>query len=153
MTTIAFKDDIIAYDGMLVDGCGTIQSLTHFKNQEYSGYLIFMSGDVLPASVIVRMLSQKSNDTPSVAEGQAFVITKNTGKMVLISYQDGVINSSLECDTTLSYSIGSGSDHALTAMDMGGSATKAVEMAKLRDVNTGGHVRTYYLKEYLDKDR
>jgi len=41
------------------------------------------------------------------------------------------------------YSIGSGSDHALTAMDMGATAEKAVEMAMQRDICTGGRIRLY----------
>ena len=41
-----------------------------------------------------------------------------------------------------SYAIGSGSDHAWTAVDMGCSAIEAVKMAMKRDVSTGGKVKT-----------
>ena len=48
-----------------------------------------------------------------------------------------------EMDKNKIYSIGSGSDHALTAMDMGATAEKAVEMAAQRDICTGGRIRVY----------
>ena len=40
------------------------------------------------------------------------------------------------------YAIGSGQDHAWTAMDMGASAKEAVRIAAKRDAATGGKVRT-----------
>jgi len=44
------------------------------------------------------------------------------------------------------FAIGSGQDHALTAMDCGLSAKEAIKMAAKRDVNTGGRVRTFKIK-------
>jgi hypothetical protein len=39
------------------------------------------------------------------------------------------------------YAIGCGSDHAITAMDMGATAYQAVQMAAKRDTGTGGTIR------------
>ena len=45
------------------------------------------------------------------------------------------------------YAIGSGSNNAITAMDMGATAAEAVEMAKKRDTGTGGLVRTLVIRD------
>jgi hypothetical protein len=42
--------------------------------------------------------------------------------------------------------IGTGTDHAITAMDCGLSAREAVKMAMKRDTGTGGRIRTYKVK-------
>ena len=44
------------------------------------------------------------------------------------------------------YAIGSGADHAFTAMDCGCSAKEAVQMAVKRDTCTGGRIRSFKLK-------
>jgi hypothetical protein len=41
--------------------------------------------------------------------------------------------------------IGSGTDHALTAMDMGATAEEAIGWAAKRDAGTGGTIRTFRL--------
>lgn len=46
-------------------------------------------------------------------------------------------------DKSKAHTIGCGEQHAWTAMDMGVSAKKAVEMAALRDIYTGGAIKEY----------
>jgi len=47
------------------------------------------------------------------------------------------------------YVIDSGSDHAMTAMDMGATAAESVEMAKKRgDTSTGGVVRKLFVADH-----
>lgn len=45
--------------------------------------------------------------------------------------------------------IGSGMDHALSAMDAGCSPHRAVELAALRDPNTGGQITVLHLETAL----
>lgn len=47
------------------------------------------------------------------------------------------------CRDGLSFAIGSGAKHALTAMDLGLDAKEAVKMAMKRDIYTGGRIRTF----------
>tara|TARA_R110000796_G_scaffold143647_3_gene260326 strand:- start:411 stop:617 length:207 start_codon:yes stop_codon:yes gene_type:complete len=42
--------------------------------------------------------------------------------------------------------LGSGADHAYTAMDCGLSAKEAVKKAAYRDCGTGGRIRSYTIK-------
>ena len=55
------------------------------------------------------------------------------------SIEDGFWKSPIPAGAI--YAIGSGADHAITAMDMGASAIGAVEMAAKRDTGTGGIIR------------
>jgi hypothetical protein len=43
--------------------------------------------------------------------------------------------------------MGRGSDHAMTAMDMGATAAESGEMAQKRDTSTGGVVRTLFVAD------
>ena len=45
------------------------------------------------------------------------------------------------------YVIGSGQDHAMTAMEMGATAAESGEMAQKRDISTGGVVRTLFVAD------
>lgn len=49
-------------------------------------------------------------------------------------------------DMTIPNAIGSGADHALTAMDLGCTAREAVEAAIKRDSGSGGTIRVYDIK-------
>jgi len=60
-----------------------------------------------------------------------------------LSLEDGFWRIKLEFNKTRA--IGSGRDHALTAMDMGATAKEAVKWAMKRDTGTGGRIRTYKL--------
>lgn len=55
------------------------------------------------------------------------------------SVEDGFWKSPIPPSAT--YAIGSGADHAITAMDMGANAFLAVQMAAKRDTGTGGTIR------------
>ncbi|MNC73653.1 hypothetical protein D3C75_1248910 [compost metagenome] len=67
------------------------------------------------------------------------------GNLTLIGYTEGKLwKSPLLLDRP--YAIGSGTDHAYTAFDMGATAYQAVEMAAKRDTGTGGNIRTLTVK-------
>jgi ATP-dependent protease HslVU (ClpYQ) peptidase subunit len=64
----------------------------------------------------------------------------NTGKVFIVTAEDGrIMNSTLDYD----YSIGSGSDYAMTALDLKCSAADAMKLAIKRDCRTGGKIRVY----------
>lgn len=62
------------------------------------------------------------------------------------SFEDGKEFWKVKLDTKKTYAIGSGSPHAITAMDCGLSAKDAVKMAMKRDSRTGGRIKVYKIK-------
>ena len=73
----------------------------------------------------------------------AFVHDRKTGKLYLVGVGPNDHFWKFEMSKERHAAVGSGSDHALTAMDMGATAEEAVKMAMKRDVMTGGRIRLY----------
>lgn len=145
MTTIAWKDGVVAYDSRVAAG-GTIQTDDFDKAYRDSKTgLIFVACGT--SSGIVPMVEdymagrrEPSTDYPC----SALIIHPDGHISTFCRYKDedywtrAVLVGPLErCGA-----MGSGTDHALTAMDMGASAKEAVKMAVKRDTNTGGKIRT-----------
>jgi hypothetical protein len=65
---------------------------------------------------------------------------------VAYSEKDGLCKAPIWLERP--YVIGNGSDHAMTAMDMGATAVESVEMASMRDTSTGGVIRTLFVADY-----
>ena len=143
MTTIAYKDGVIAYDSRITVG-NTIVDDQANKMVERDGHVLFCTGSTPDCEALIevycgRKLSLTSNDASgfAVTDGVIYYIGWNKA--------DGPWKSAVRPENV--FSIGSGADHALTAMDCGKSAKKAVEMAKKRDTYTGGLVHTYQVKK------
>lgn len=140
MTTIAYKDGIIAVDSRVCSGC-TIVSDDADKIRHLDGKVFILGGDH-------HLQEELIADYPNgrVTGGNA------TGGFVFdggILYTVGVLESGKIFrelhDLDAPWASGSGGDHALTAMDMGASAEEAVAMAAKRDIHTGGKVKTFEL--------
>lgn len=67
------------------------------------------------------------------------------GKVYQVAIDDNKMHK-FEIDMSKCFAIGSGRDHAYTAMDLGCSAVDAVKMAIKRDMCTGGKVRSFKVK-------
>lgn len=140
MTTIAYKDGIIAYDGRVTRG-NQITYDDFDKCLERDGVKFICSG--------------ANADFESLMDAYFGLETTNIDASALI-VADGIVWCGARDDTSgfwkfevqpdRPYAIGSGSGHALTAMDMGASAYQAVEMAMKRDSCTGGKIRTLTVK-------
>lgn len=140
MTTIACKDGIIAYDGRVTAG-GTIVYDDFDKMRESNGVLFVGAG----SSACIADLVRAYNGEDITGDCDASIIVVKDGLLSLITYQDGKVwESAVHPDRP--YAIGSGRDHAYTALDMGASAYQAVEMAAKRDTSTGGKIRTLNVK-------
>ncbi|WP_248769075.1 proteasome subunit beta [Pseudomonas sp. MWU12-2345] len=137
MTTIAYKDGVIAYDSRVTRGT-TITDDDAEKCQELKGVRFICTGAACDFQAL--MGAYFGSPSPSKVEASGLVIDGDA--LWLIGHDDdtGLWKDRLELDRP--YAIGSGSSHAFTAMDMGANAYKAVEMAKKRDSCTGGLVRT-----------
>jgi ATP-dependent protease HslVU (ClpYQ) peptidase subunit len=138
MTTIAYKDGVIAYDSRVC--CDrTILDDDYDKRAERDGVHYFFCGAMADREFLIahdrgeRRLRQKCDSHALIWDG------KNLWEAGFD--QNGIFwKSPKRLDNPCA--IGSGTDHALTAMDMGADAAGAVEMAAKRDVCTGGTVRT-----------
>ncbi|MGY1448710.1 proteasome subunit beta [Pseudomonas chlororaphis] len=136
MTTIAYKDGVIAYDGRVTRG-GTIVYDDFDKMRERDGAAFFGAG----ATGEINELIGAYFGEEIVGECEASVLVLHSGSLTLIGYTDGKLwKAPVLLDRP--YAIGSGTDHAYTAFDMGATAYQAIEMAAKRDTGTGGKIRT-----------
>ena len=141
MTTIAYKDGVIAYDGRATTSTGTIVYDDFEKCVERDGVRFVICGSTACMS---KLIDAYFGEPQTCVSADALVVVD--GEVWYISHgdDDGIEKSQVLPDRP--YSIGSGSDHAYTAMDMGASAYQAVEMAMKRDSCTGGLIRTLTIK-------
>ncbi|WEX18958.1 proteasome subunit beta [Pseudomonas sp. G11] len=136
MTTIAYKDGIIAYDGRVTAG-RTIVYDDFDKLRERDGAFFLGTGATSEINKLIGLFFGEE----IIGECGAEAIVAQDGVLTLIGYYEGKLSKTpMLLDRP--YAIGSGMDHALTAFDMGASAYQAVEMAMKRDSCTGGKIRT-----------
>ena len=141
MTTIAYKDRVIAYDSLITQG-DTIVDNDYCKSSIKDGVSFFLAGQSHLMDDIINMYfdNEFKEMTSNV---NAFAHDRKTGNLYLIGAGPNDHFWKFKMNKERHTAIGSGSDHALTAMDMGATAEKAVEMAMKRDVMTGGRIRLY----------
>ena len=137
MTTIAYKDQIIAYDSRSVSG-DVIVDDCFIKKTKVKGVVFFVVGNPSDLEEFQEMYfgetgSEKLGcDALVVDEGIVYVCGVEKGKI----WKDKV-----DKPTTL----GSGAQFALAAMDCGCTAVEAVKVAAKRDIYTGGRIRKYII--------
>ncbi|MFJ7792315.1 proteasome subunit beta [Pseudomonas sp. NPDC096950] len=142
MTTIAYKDGVIAYDSQITSG-STITYDDYEKCHEVKGVKFIMCGKTcdytaLQDAYFGAAVTKDVDASAIVSDGQELWC-------IGAGVEDGFWKSPIMLGAT--YAIGSGADHAITAMDMGVGALKAVEMAAKRDTGTGGTIRTLKIKQ------
>ncbi len=137
MTTIAYKDGVIAYDSRQTRG-GAIVSDDAPKCQVVDGVSFFLAGAVCDEKALIAAYF----GTPSAAPVECSGYAVDGGKLLMVGYDDKTGIWKQELDPANPDAIGSGSAYALAAMDMGASAEGAVRAAMKRDIYTGGKIRT-----------
>lgn len=138
MTTIAYKDGVIAYDSRQTRS-GTIVADNAIKRQVVEGVSFFLSGAVCDAPALIAAYFGTPSPVPVECSGFAV----DGGKLLMVGCDDKTGIWRQELDPANPDAIGSGSAYALAAMDMGASAVEAVRAAMKRDIYTGGRIRTY----------
>ena len=144
MTTIAWDEDTVAFDSRETEG-GTIVSDEFNKSVKKDGIVFFFAGSKGGIEPLINAyLSQGAgNGFPGI---KALVL--DDGKLYQFIFDTDI-------DQWIKYTVGpygamgSGRDHALTAMDMGADAKTAVQMAKKRDKSTGGKIRIFKLPKRI----
>ncbi|MCV4343308.1 Ntn hydrolase family protein [Pseudomonas capsici] len=142
MTTIAYKDGVIAYDTRQTRN-GTIVSDNCSKCQVADGVSFFLSGAVCDEKALIAAYFGTTSPVPVECSGYAV----DGGKLMLVGHCDKTGIWKLELDPTNPDAIGSGSAYAMAAMDMGASAEGAVRAAMKRDIYTGGKVKVFVIGE------
>ena len=153
MTTIAYKDGVIARDSRSTDPIGYIISDKEEKMVQRNGITFFCYGNATEIEMLLNAyFGEKADlDVPAnietyVVDVSAFVIEE--GKLYTVGMDHkGVFKN--KCMRDEIYAFGSGGDIAIGAMEMGASAAEAVEVSKRRDSKTGGEVKTFTLHEEI----
>lgn len=137
MTTIAYRDGIIAYDsrtkanGMIITDRADKHEISH-------GIHFFLAGNKCDFNALMSAYRDNNRSWKGNAEGMIV----DAGQLRYINMeQDGINWHDWPHDDYRA--IGSGQPYAYTAMDMGATAKEAVQMAMRRDPGTGGKVRSF----------
>lgn len=140
MTTIAYKEGVIAYDSFATEGC-VIVDYEFNKRVDRNGVNFFVAGEYIGIDDLIKAYFDPGhkikNDTFALVhdKGRVFSVGVESGEDLLWRFNE-----------TKPYSIGTGSSFAFAAMDMGASAKQAVKIASNRDVYTGGKIKTFRVK-------
>lgn len=141
MTTIVYHHDskTIATDGQTSRG-NIILSTTSEKVTIRDGVKFFTSGKVCDEGLLIDGYFGKSLDV--VPECRSIVVDNGVAYLVTCN-SDAIIE---KCPLSFNEAIGSGEEFALSAMDFGCDAKKAVEYACKRDAYSGGKIFLYSVK-------
>ncbi|MDD1966176.1 proteasome subunit beta [Pseudomonas putida] len=142
MTTIAYKDGVIAYDSQITRG-DLITYDDYEKCLEREGVKFFCSGAVSDYPRLVDVYFGAKPD--GNIDVSALVLDGDKLMMVAVDDTSGLWKAPVMMDRP--YAIGSGTPYAFAAMDMGATAVQAVEIAAKRDTSTGGIIRTVVILE------
>lgn len=143
MTTIAYKDGVIAYDGRQTRN-DRIVSDSAPKCQVVDGVSFFLSGSVCDEKALIAAYFGTASPVPVECSG--YVV--DGGKLLMVGHEDNTGIWKQELELANPDAIGSGAPYAIAAMDMGASAEDAVRAAMKRDIYTGGTIRTVLIKEH-----
>lgn len=139
MTTIAYKDGIIATDGRVLQGL-SISDDNAVKRTIRNDVEFFFSGNVHDEPLLIDCYFNGPPENTDDTNSNAIIV--DGGKIFEAAVNpDGYWRAPERRGNILA--IGSGAMHAMTAMDLGCSAKESVKMAAKRDAGTGGRVRTY----------
>lgn len=138
MTTIVYSNSEMAWDSRVTAG-GKVSTDNAQKRYVVGGRTFWCAGTVGDFQEFCD--SFESRRVTRELDVQAFVL--DDGKLFITATDEARIWTSPVVD---SKAIGSGCDHAITAIDCGLSPAQAIKMAAKRDTYTGGKVRTQKLK-------
>ena len=136
MTTIAYKDGVIACDSQITAG-ETIHTMSRNKIRRRKGFVLIACGSE-------HLVEQVFETWPDVRvdgdEWSAYAVDSD-GLWECGSEEGALWKLKVRHDEHSA--MGSGGAYALGAMDAGATAVEAVKVAAGRDVATGGRVRKF----------
>jgi len=146
MTTIAYKDGIIAYDSFLTNNHIVIDHEID-KHRVVDDHHFFFSGALADLNSMINACFDKD-----------YNIKDNNINTLVVFPNGNLFECGIDDDSgfwktpirkNCAFSIGSGKCFALAAMDMGKSAEEAVGIAAYRDLYTGGTIQTYVIANFV----
>jgi len=144
MTTIAYKDGVLACDSAITDGHlriigGGLNKFFRFEDDDGAGCWVACAGSLSQGLRFVQWFCGHNDE----------LTDKEQDEMeALVLYDDGTVELYDAClvpsvwDPTRSLAIGSGAAIAMAAMACGKTAAEAVELACEMDIYTAGPVLT-----------
>ncbi len=139
MTTIAYKNRVVAYDSRVTAG-DLITNDDAEKKYVINDVVFFMAG---AHSDYKRFHSLYFGGNESIEHIDASALVIDGGELFMVSVdsESGMWKQPMLLSNPCA--IGSGTQFALAAMDLGLSADEAVKQAIKRDCKSGGMVRIY----------
>lgn len=149
MTTIAYKDGIIAFDSRLSKGI-TLISDSYNKMKQIDDFYFFMLGPIAGVEDLIDVYFNNIKPHEVKEFSNALVFDSKNEKLVYIGITDKTETEKnylwMEpVDLTIPDAWGSGGDHALTAFDYGADAVEAIKAACKRDLGSGGEIKAFDL--------
>lgn len=144
MTTVAFRDGVMAADTMITNGNQKQHGVQ--KIYRIGSWVVGFAGDFGDIPVLCEWL-EKQAECRSVPDwGQPDEFPEDIDTDVLIACAAGLFELDskgrvIPVPVTFT-AIGSGAKYAIGAMAYGASATKAIQIAMDNDTYSGGEVRT-----------
>lgn len=145
MTTIAYKERVIAYDSRATRG-EIIVDDDYDKHRESKGVNFFIAG---APSDFDNLISAYFGESIKKDELESHAVVHDNGRIYHAGVTDEVGFWKFEVSADKICSIGSGSEFAMAAMDCGKSAPEAVGIAAGRDTGTGGRIREFIIPGFL----
>lgn len=142
MTTIAYKDRVIAYDSRQTQGSRIVNNQAQ-KRYNIGKDFIVWAGNATEGGDILEALIRDIHPTNlSHGCGIAFI----DGKLFKVGLNEEELWKEDIAGRDISVGCGSGSEYAYGAMDNGATAVEAVKIAIGRDVYSGGAVRKIIIR-------
>jgi hypothetical protein len=139
MTTIAFDGRYIACDSRITGDRGHIHSDSRIKYTDTKDWLIFWCGATNDIDDFINSFLGDSPVKDDVNVG-LYAYQKSTKFVYEVGKTNGYTFRNRLVDQD---AVGSGADHAITAMDCGKTAVESIKMAMKRDSATGGIIRCF----------
>jgi hypothetical protein len=136
MTTIAYRDGVMAADTLMIKGETAFGYVLKIVRRPSDGALCGGAGNLGWVQAFHRrFLADEEGDPPPMTEYDNAIVVREQGNSVEI-FEDG---GAFEFETDFT-AIGSGKDFALAAMHVGADAATAVRTAIHFEPGTGGEV-------------
>lgn len=146
MTTIAYKDGVIAYDSRVTMDNLIIDDESE-KHDLVDGVHFFYCGATSDNGHLINAYINNCTHTETRIDGNALVVDSEGLFYIGVNHENQLWKAPIRLGSH--FAIGSGADFAFAFMDSGMSAVEAVKMTARRDSATGGVIRSFDIKRDL----
>jgi ATP-dependent protease HslVU (ClpYQ) peptidase subunit len=139
MTTIVYKDGVLAADTLITEGNRKLPGAAIKAVRLPDGHLFAYCGSVADGETCLHALLQ-DEDLPPMKHTTAILIDHKAKRPYTYEGRGGWLKQSVKWGAW-----GSGSDYAYGALEMGATAVQAVKVAIKYDAGSRGPIRTLKL--------